>query len=101
MIINLIIILDSSFKFVRLFTDRLGNDIAINFYKKNGYIFENYDCKLEELKDLFDVVIGSKSLTGGYVPKWNNKFIKFLSIIFNLISNIFFTKFLIILFIII
>ncbi|MBQ6782932.1 MAG: GNAT family N-acetyltransferase [Acholeplasmatales bacterium] len=63
------------FKFVRLFTDRLGNDIAINFYKKNGYIFENYDCKLEELKDLFDVVIGSKSLTGGYVPKWNNKFI--------------------------
>ena len=63
------------FKFVRLFTDRLDNDIAINFYKKNGYIFENYDCKLEELKDLFDVVIGSKSLTGGYVPKWNNKFI--------------------------
>ena len=63
------------FKYIRLFTDRLNNDIAINFYKKNGYIFEEYDSNLEELNDSFDVVIGSKSLIGDNVPNWNNKFI--------------------------
>lgn len=63
------------FKYMRLFTDRLNNDIAINFYKREGYTFEKYESNEEELKDLFDVVIGSKSLIGNDVPKWNNKFI--------------------------
>lgn len=62
------------FKFIRLFTDRL-NIKAINFYKKYGYTFEEYDSDLEGLKDEFDVVIGSKSLDNGDVPLWNNKFI--------------------------
>ena len=63
------------FKYMRLFTDRLNNDIAINFYKREGYTFEKYESNEEELKDLFDIVIGSKSLIGNDVPKWNNKFI--------------------------
>lgn len=66
---------DMGFKYSRLFTDRLNNDLAISFYKRNGYVFEKYDSNLEELKDLFDVVIGSKSLCDLEVPKWNNKFI--------------------------
>lgn len=66
---------DMGFKYSRLFTDRLNNDVAINFYKRNGYVFEKYDSNLEELKDLFDVVIGSKSLCDLEVPKWNNRFI--------------------------
>ena len=63
------------YKFMRLFTDRLDNDKAINFYKKSGYTFEEYHNDEEELKDEFDVVIGSKALSDEEVPLWNNKFI--------------------------
>lgn len=62
------------FKFMRLFTDR-KNIEAINFYQNCGYSFENYECDLEELKDEFDIVIGSKSLTKEEVIPWDNKFI--------------------------
>ena len=64
----------SGFKFMRLFTDR-ENEKAINFYQNNGYSFEEYHNDLEELKDEFDVVIGSKSLTKEEVIPWDNKFI--------------------------
>lgn len=63
------------FKYMRLFTDKEGNDYAIEFYKRNGYIFEDYDCDLEKLKNEFNVVIGSKSLTNDKVTLWNNRFI--------------------------
>ena len=66
---------NKGFKYMRLFTDKYGNDYVINFYKKNGYIFEDYDCDLEALKDSFKVVIGSKSLTNDKLDKWNNRFI--------------------------
>ncbi|MBP5444828.1 MAG: GNAT family N-acetyltransferase [Acholeplasmatales bacterium] len=64
------------YKYIRLFTDKDNNDIAINFYKKNGYTFEDYYNENEALKDEFNVVIGSKSLIKGEeVPLWDNKFI--------------------------
>ena len=63
------------FKFMRLFTDKLDNDLAINFYKGMGYEFEDYSCKEESANDKFLVVIGSKSLTGLKLEKWNNKFL--------------------------
>ena len=63
------------FKYMRLFTDKLDNEKAISFYEANGYSFEDYDCDKEELKDEFNVVIGSKSLGEEEVPLWNNKFI--------------------------
>jgi len=63
------------FKFMRLFTDRLDNDLAINFYKKYGYTFEDYNNDDEELKEEFEVVIGSKSLCSEEVDPWNNRFI--------------------------
>lgn len=63
------------YKYMRLFTDRVDNDQAINFYKNLGYSFEDYNCDMEELKDEFDVVIGSKSLIDEEVPLWDNKFI--------------------------
>ena len=65
----------TGFKYVRLFTDKVDNDIAINFYKNNGYTFEDYYNESEELKDEFNVIIGSKSLCSEEVPLWNNKFI--------------------------
>ena len=66
--------ISKGFKYMRLFTDRI-NLIAIEFYKKNGYTFEAYENEEEGLKDLFDVVIGSKSISELEVPEWNNKFI--------------------------
>ncbi len=63
------------YKYMRLFTDKLDNEKAISFYEANGYTFEDYNCDKEELKDEFNVVIGSKSLNKEEVPLWNNKFI--------------------------
>lgn len=63
------------FKYIRLFTDKLDNDLAISFYEKNGYTFEDYNNDEEALKDEFNVVIGSKSLIDEEVPLWDNKFI--------------------------
>ena len=40
-----------------------------------GYEFEDYSCKEESANDKFLVVIGSKSLTGLKLEKWNNKFL--------------------------
>ena len=65
----------NGYRFIRLFTDKLDNDIAINFYKKNGYTFEDYYNEEEALKDEFNVVIGSKALLDEAVPLWDNKFI--------------------------
>lgn len=64
-----------NYKFMRLFTDKIDNDLAINFYKKYGYSFEDYNNDLEKLKDEFNVVIGSKSLCNEKVNLWNNRFI--------------------------
>jgi ribosomal protein S18 acetylase RimI-like enzyme len=66
---------ENNYKFIRLFTDKLNNDPVINFYKKNGYTFEDYNSNLEDKKNDFLVVIGSKSLTGEEVEPWNNKFL--------------------------
>jgi len=66
---------DMGYKIMRLFTDRLDNDLAINFYKKYGYVFEKYDSNEEFLKDEFDVVIGSKSISDLKVDVWGNRFI--------------------------
>ena len=63
------------FKFMRLFTDKENNDLAINFYTKAGYTFEDYDNDQEALKDQFNVVICSKSLCDEKVDLWNNRFI--------------------------
>ena len=60
---------------LRLFTDKYDNLDAINFYKHCGFTFEDYNCNKEELKDMFKVVIGSKSLVDKKVPKWGNKFL--------------------------
>lgn len=62
------------YKFMRLFTDK-ENEGAIKFYENHDYSFEDYDCIQEELKDEFNVVIGSKSLCKEEVPLWDNKFI--------------------------
>ena len=63
------------YKIMRLFTDRFDNDLAINFYKKHGYVFEKYDTDEEILKEEFDVVIGSKSISKLKVDAWGNRFI--------------------------
>ncbi len=63
------------YKLMRLFTDKDDNDLAINFYKKYGYTFGDYDPNEEKLKDMFKVVIGSKSISEYKLTPWNNRFI--------------------------
>ena len=66
---------NQGYKYIRLFTDKFNNDYAIEFYKRNGYTFEDYNSDEEMLKDEFEVVIGSKSISKYKVDKWNNRFI--------------------------
>ena len=66
---------EKGYKFIRLFTDKYDNDYAIEFYKRNGYVFEDYKSDEELLMDEFEVVIGSKSISKYKVDKWDNRFI--------------------------
>lgn len=61
------------YKYARLYTDELDNDIAIAFYRSNGYIGEPYINALDPASIENKVVIFSKSLTSDPVTLWNNK----------------------------
>lgn len=61
--------ISEGFKYMRLYTDAIGNQNAIKLYKKAGFIGEKYVA--EELD--YDCWIYSKSLLGSVVPLWNNR----------------------------
>ena len=64
---------EQGFKYVRLYTDKYDNDIAINFYKANGYIEEDYLCEDDPDSKKYPILIFSKSLYNKSLPLWNNK----------------------------
>ena len=70
------------FKYCRFYTDKFDNDATISFYKKNGYILENYDCVTDPSCVDFPILIGSKSLDKNPPTLWNNKNIDLTSQIF-------------------
>lgn len=61
------------YKFTRLYTDKYNNEEAINFYKHNGYVFEDYLCKDDSASYKYPILIGSKSLIGEDIIPWNNR----------------------------
>ena len=65
------------FKTARLYTDKFDNDIAINFYRSNGYTEEDYLLDEDPASKKYPLFIFSKSLDGTKVTRWNNKNIGF------------------------
>ena len=66
---------ENGFKTIRLYTDEVDNAQACVLYENMGMIKEYYKNSDDITKDVGDIVIYSKSLTGEVVALWNNKFI--------------------------
>ena len=64
---------EKGFRFARLYTGAEDNDIAIAFYKANGYQPEPY-CNAQDPVSLkYKALIFSKSLTSEPLIPWNNR----------------------------
>ena len=61
------------FKYVRLYTDKNNNFTAINFYKANGYTYEDYNNENDYLAKKYPTIIFSKSLGDYPLVRWNNR----------------------------
>ena len=65
---------ERGFKYVRVYTDAEDNDIAISFYKANGYVCEEYNNPIDDPACIENkVLICSKSLDKSEVVLWNNR----------------------------
>lgn len=61
------------YRFARLYTDAENNDIAIAFYKANGYTCEPYENAQDPAAADHKTLIFSKPLTNGPPVLWNNR----------------------------
>ena len=59
--------------FARLYTDALNNDVAIAFYKANGYVEEPYENSLDPACLKYKTVIFSKALTAEPLVFWQSR----------------------------
>ena len=59
--------------FARLYTDALNNDVAIAFYKANGYVEEPYENALDPACVKYKTVIFSKALTVEPLVFWQSR----------------------------
>lgn len=70
------------YKYCRVYTDRDDNDSAIDFYKSNGYAFEEYVNPSDPCCFDYPVLIGRKSVCDKPAPLWNNRDMDFTRQIF-------------------
>ena len=59
--------------FARLYIDAVDNDVAIAFYKANGYTEEPYENPLDSACVKYKTVIFSKALTDEPLVFWNSR----------------------------
>ena len=59
--------------FARLYTDAVDNDVAIAFYKANGYVCEPYQNPQDPACMKYKTVIFSKSLTSRPLVFWHSR----------------------------
>lgn len=60
----------------RLYTDKLSNQSALQFYEHKGMLREDYKNENEDREVRNNMIIFSKSLTSEPINKWNNKFLE-------------------------
>ena len=65
--------IERGYKYARVYTDAIDNDVAIAFYRANGYKSEEYNNEDDPACIDNKVLIFSKSLIQGEVPLWNNR----------------------------
>ena len=61
------------YRFARLYTDAVNNDVAIAFYESNGYISEPYLNPDDPACMKYKTLIFSKPLTDGALVPWNSR----------------------------
>ena len=64
---------ESGYEHVRLYTDKYDNDTALNFYKKNGYICEEYNNLDDLIISKYPILIFSKNIKNTEFKYWNNR----------------------------
>ena len=64
---------EQGYKYSRLYTETYNNDNARNFYEKNGYTGELYNCPDDQLVPPGFVTIYSKALGEYPLPLWDNR----------------------------
>lgn len=61
------------YRFARLYTGAVDNDVAIAFYRSNGYSSEPYCCAEDPACQKCRVLIFSKALDGQRLIPWSNR----------------------------
>ena len=61
------------YRFARLYTDAKDNDVAISFYKANGYVSEPYENPQDPVCLKIKTLIFSKALTDEPLILWSNR----------------------------
>lgn len=79
---------DLGYKYCRFYTDRDDNDVAIGFYKANGYVLEEYDNASDPSCFDYPILIGTKSIYDEPVKPWGNRDIGLTKQIFKQIGFI-------------
>ena len=64
---------EAGYEHVRIYTDKYDNDSVLNFYEKNGYIYETYDNLEDSIISKYPIVIFSKNIKNTEFKYWNNK----------------------------
>jgi len=65
--------IEKGYRFARLYTDAENNDVAIAFYKANGYTAEKYDNPDDPVSEKYKMLIFSKSLSKEKLVPWYNR----------------------------
>lgn len=66
-------VLARGYRFARLYTDAENNEVAIAFYKANGYTCEQYQNAQDPAAADHKTLIFSKALTSELLVLWNNR----------------------------
>ena len=66
-------VIEKGYRFARLYTDVENNDVAIAFYKANGYTAEKYDNPDDPVSEKYKMLIFSKSLSKEKLVPWYNR----------------------------
>ena len=61
------------YRFARIYTDAVQNDVAIAFYKSNGYTCESYENSEDPACLEYKMLIFSKPLKGDDLVLWNDR----------------------------
>ena len=65
--------IERGYRLARIYTDAVQNDVAIAFYKSNGYTCESYENSEDHACIEYRMLIFSKPLMGDDLVPWDDR----------------------------